>query len=41
MNFYCFYLHKVNKMVELENTPRDLLTNVNEAKQVCGFRISH
>ena len=34
-------LHKVNKLAEVKNDPRDLLTNVNKCKQVCSFRISH
>ena len=28
-------LHKVNKLAEIKNEPRDLLTNVNKGKQVC------
>ena len=41
MNICCCCLHKVNKLVEIKNEPRDLLTNVNKGKQVCCFRISH
>ena len=33
MNIYCCCLHKVNKLVEIKNEPRDLLTNVNKGKQ--------
>ena len=35
MNICCSYLHKVNKLVEIKNEPRNLLTNVNKGKQVC------
>ena len=35
MNIYCCYLHKVNKLVEHKNEPRDLIPNVNKGKQVC------
>ena len=35
INIYCGYLHKVNKLVEIQNEPRDLLTNVNKGNQVC------
>ena len=35
MNIYCCCLHKVNKLGEIKNEPRDLLTNVNKGKQVC------
>ena len=35
MNMYCCCLHKVNKLVEIKNEPRDLLPNVNDCKQVC------
>ena len=28
-------LHKVNKLHEIKNEPRDLLTNVNKGKQAC------
>ena len=34
-------LHKVNKLAEIKNEPRNLLPNVNKGKQVCCFRISH
>ena len=34
MNIYCCCLHVVNKLVELKNEHRDLLTNVNKTKQV-------
>ena len=36
MNICCRCLHKVNKLVEIKNEPRDLLTNVNKGKQVCS-----
>ena len=32
MNIYCCCLHKVNKLVEIKNAPRDLLTNVIKGK---------
>ena len=35
MNICCCCLHKVNKLPEIKNEPRDLLTNVNKGKQVC------
>ena len=35
MNICCCCLHKVNKLVEIKNEPRDLLTNVNKGKQAC------
>ena len=35
MNIGCCCLPKVNKLVEIKNEPRDLLTNVNKGKQVC------
>ena len=35
MNICCRCLHKVNKLVEIKNEPRDLLTNVNKGKQAC------
>ena len=41
MNIYYCCLHKVNKLVEIKNEPRDLLTYVNKSKQACLFRISH
>ena len=41
MSIYCCCLHKVNKLVEIKNAPRDLLTNVIKAKQVCCLRISN
>ena len=41
MNICCCCLHKVNKLVEIKNEPRDLLTNVNKGKQVCCSRISN
>ena len=41
MYICCCCLHKVNKLVEIKNEPRDLLTNVNKGKQVCCSRISH
>ena len=34
MNMYCCCLHKVNKLVEIKNEPRDSLPNVNIGKQV-------
>ena len=40
MNICYRCLHKVNKLPEIKNEPRDLLTNVNKGKQVCCFRIS-
>ena len=33
MNIYCCYLHKVNKLVEIENEPREVHPNVNIGKQ--------
>ena len=33
--------HKVNKLVEIQNEPRDMLPNIDIGKQVCWFRISH
>ena len=41
MNICCRCSHKVNKLPEIKNEPRDLLTNVNKGKRVCCFRISH
>ena len=41
MNIYYCCLHKVNKLPEIKNEPRDLLTNVNKGKQVCCSRISN
>ena len=41
MNICCRCSHKVNKLVEIKNEPRDLLTDVNKGKQACCFRISH
>ena len=41
MNICCRCLHKVNKLVEIKNEPRDLLTKVNKGKQACCSRISH
>ena len=32
--YYCC-LHKVNKLPEMKNEKRDLITNVNKGKQVC------
>ena len=32
MNIYCCCLHKVNKLTEIKNEPRDLLPNVNKGK---------
>ena len=34
MNICYRCLHKVNKLPEIKNGPRDLLTNVNKGKQV-------
>ena len=34
MNICCCRLHKVNKLVEIKNELRDLLTNVNKVKNV-------
>ena len=31
MNIYCFCLHKVNKLVKIQNESRDLFPNVNKA----------
>ena len=41
MNISCRCLHKVNKLVEINNDPRDLLTNVNKGKQAWCSRISY
>ena len=35
MNICCCYLHKVNKLVEIKNEPKYLLTNVNKGKPAC------
>ena len=35
MNICCCCLHKVNKLPEIKNEPRDLLPNVNKGNQVC------
>ena len=34
MNICFVFLHKVHKLVENKNEPRDLLTNVDKGKQV-------
>ena len=41
MNIYYCCLHKVNKLVEIKNEPRDLLTNVNKVDKYADseFRI--
>ena len=41
MIIYCCCLHKVNKLSEIKNEPKDLLPNVIKGKQACLFRISH
>ena len=41
MNICCRCLHKVNKLVEIKNEPRDLHTNLNKGKLACLSRISH
>ena len=41
MNICCCGLHKVNKVPEIKNEPRDLLPNVNKGNQVCLIRFSH
>ena len=41
MNICCCCLHKVNKLPEIKNEPKDLLPIVNKGIQVCLFRISH
>ena len=35
MNICCCCLHKVNKLVEIKNEPRDLLANVNKLSGLC------
>ena len=40
MDICCCCLHKVNLLHEIKNEPRDLLSNVNKAKQECWIRIS-
>ena len=35
MNIWRRCLHKVNKLPEIKNETRDLLTNVNKGKQAC------
>ena len=35
VNIFVVVYNNVNKLVEIKNEPRDLLTNVNKGKQVC------
>ena len=41
VNMYCCCLHRVNKLVEIKNTPGDMLTNVNKGNKYADseFRI--